>query len=154
IATGKECLGGPVEIQAFYVSHGGGNSVLTFDAGSQLERAGLVLANGVVYTSWTSHCDHLSHGWVIGYDARTLQQVAVFNTSPSGELASIWGGAPAVDATGNLFFATGNGGPDGTEFNPDLGNYPETVLNLSTAAGQLAVADYFTPWNWDYLDRS
>src|SRR5207248_3870955 len=98
ITTGKESLGGPVEIQAADLGHVAGNRILTFDPGSQLERAGLVLANGVVYTSWSSHCDQLGHGWVIGYDARTLQQDAVFITSPNSQLATIWAGTPAVDA--------------------------------------------------------
>jgi hypothetical protein len=33
-----------------------------------------------------------------------------------------------------------------------LGDYPETVLKLSAATGQLQVADYFTPYNEDALD--
>jgi hypothetical protein len=154
ITTGKEALGGPVEIQATYPGTADGGDTLTFNPLDQLERAGLVLAGGVVYTSWSSHCDHPAHGWLIGYDAHTLRQVVVFNTSPNASLATIWSGAPAVDADGNLFFVTGNGDTTGGEFNPSLGDYPETVLKLSTASGQPAVADYFTPANWDALDQA
>jgi hypothetical protein len=153
VRTGNEALGGPVEIQAGYLGHGDGGNTLTFDPLGQLERDGLVLAGGVVFTTWTSHCDHPSHGWVIGYDAHSLQQVAVFNTSPNAGLSTIWSGTPAVDASGNLFFVTGNGRfPQGGDYNPSIGDYPETVLKLSTATGQLTVADYFTPFNENTLD--
>lgn len=154
VTTGKEALGGPVEIQASYPGTADGGDTVTFHPLDQLERAGLILANGVEYTTWSSHCDHPAHGWVIGYDAHTLQQVAVFNTSPNTGLATIWSGAAAVDADGNLFFVTGNGNTSGGDFNPNRGDYPETVLKLSTATGQLTVADYFTPYNWDALDQA
>src|SRR5207253_472724 len=64
------------------------------------QRPGLVLLNGVVYTSWSSHCDiGKYHGWIIAYDAQTLQQVAVYNNTPNGNQGSFWasGAAPAVD---------------------------------------------------------
>jgi hypothetical protein len=155
ITTGKEARGSPVEIQATTLGQGDGGTSVTFDPFSQLERAGLVLANGVVYTFWTSHCDmNFAHGWVIGYEARTLQPVVVFNTSPNSQLATIWAGASAVDANGNLFFVTGNGRPAGGDFDPSLGDYPETVLKLSPTTGKLAVADYFTPYNWEWLDET
>jgi hypothetical protein len=154
VTTGNEVLGGPVEIQATYPGTADGGSTVTFDPLGQLERAGLVLVNGVVFTTWTSHCDAPAHGWVIGYDAQTLQQVFVFNTSPNTGLATIWAGAPAADADGTLFFVTGNGRTAGGDYNPSTGDYPETVLKLSSASGQLTVADYFTPFNWDALDEA
>src|SRR5262249_52997405 len=51
------------------------------------------------------------HGWVVGFDAQTLQPVKVFNTTPGTSASGVWqsGGAPAVDAQGNLYFAIGNG---------------------------------------------
>src|SRR5262249_53048211 len=102
ISTGAEKFGGPVVIQTS-----------GFDALHENQRAGLVLSNGVVYISWGGFADHDPyHGWVIGYDARTLRQVAVFNTTPTDQgRAGIWqsGAAPAADASGNLYFTTGNG---------------------------------------------
>jgi hypothetical protein len=48
----------------------------------QNQRAGLFLVNGVVYIAWGSHCDiRPCHGWLMGYQESTLQQVAVFNPS-------------------------------------------------------------------------
>jgi hypothetical protein len=90
-----------VEITAADLGHGDGSNIERFDPKQELERNGLVLANGVIYTTWSSHADHLPvHGWIIGYDAQTLDQVVVFNTSPNSELASLWSGAPAIDSDG------------------------------------------------------
>ncbi len=130
------------------------DGLVYFNALRENERSALTLSNGVVYVPWASHGDNGPyHGWLIGYDAATLAQVAVFNTTANGDEAGIWmsGGAPAVDDEGNLYLATGNG-----TFNPndpDSPSYGDSVLKLSTAGG-LAVADSFTPWNQDTLSRN
>src|SRR2546425_12295696 len=47
--------------------------------------------NGVVYTSWASHCDRRPYtGWIIGYAAQTLAQASVINIIPNGNSGSIW----------------------------------------------------------------
>ena len=47
----------------------------------------------------------------MSYNASTLAQEAVFNTSPNGNHNGVWmsGGGAAADANGNIYFATGNG---------------------------------------------
>ena len=74
ITTGAELFGGPATVTAAYPGTGDnstGGSVI-FDAGQYAERAGLLLLNGTVYTTWTSHCDQRPYtGWIIGYDANT-----------------------------------------------------------------------------------
>src|SRR5262249_11472146 len=85
ISSGKEKFGGPVEIQARVPGTGKDAvaGVVAFDALRQLNRAALLLSNGVVYIAFGSHADHGPyHGWLLGYEARTLKQVAVFNTTP------------------------------------------------------------------------
>ena len=75
-ATGQERSNSPVIIQATYPGTGEGGTTLTFRAKDYKQRPGLLLLNGVVYTAWSSHCDGGPyHGWLMGYDARTLREV-------------------------------------------------------------------------------
>jgi hypothetical protein len=156
VTTGAEKFGGPVVIQASVPGSGDGGTTVTFQAGFQLQRAALLLQGGVVYVAWSSHGDATPvHGWVTGYSASTLQLVTVFNASPNTQLNTIWmsGGGLAADANGHVYFVTGNGPVSSTSngFNPAAGDYAESVLNLATSGG-LSVSDYFTPFNWQFLD--
>jgi uncharacterized protein (TIGR03437 family) len=155
IATGAERAASPVVIDAFVPGTGDGFSTagVPFHPYLQKNRAGLLLMNGVVYTAWTSHCDTGPyHGWIIGYDAKDLHQVAIFNSSPNGWQGSFWmgGAAPAADSGGNMYVVSGNGifnaDTNGTEFG-------DSILKLS-AAGGLTIADYFTPFNQLVLNRT
>jgi outer membrane protein assembly factor BamB len=152
LTTGAERPGSPVEIQASTPGTGDGNTVVKFNAGLYKQRPGLLLLNGVIYTAWSSHCDAgRYHGWLIGYDAKTLQQVALYIDTPNWDAGSFWqsGAAPAADASGNIFVVSGNGTFDTNLGGTDLG---ESIIKLSTAKG-LAVADYFTPFNSDLLSE-
>jgi hypothetical protein len=125
----------------------GNSSTVEFNSTRENQRSGLLLANGVVYVMWASHLDtHPYHGWVVGYDARTLQQTVVWNATPNGQGGGIWmsGGAPAADSAGNLYFSTGNG-----DFDPGGGNYSQAWIKMSSA-GQLL--SYFVPYNWSVLN--
>ena len=149
VTSGAERPGSPVEIQASVPGTADGTTSVSFLPRWQMQRAGLLLLNGVVYTAWSSHCDSGPyHGWLIGYDASTLQQVAVYNSTPNGEGGAIWqsGAAPAADAQGNIYVVTGNGRVD-TGGSIDLS---QSIVKLSTANG-LSVADYFTPFDADSL---
>ena len=76
------------------------------------ERTALLLNNGVVYFGFGSHGDNQPyHGWLLGYNATTLQRVVAFSSTPNGEGGGIWqsGGGLAIDSAGNFYFATGDG---------------------------------------------
>jgi hypothetical protein len=151
-ATGAERPESPVAIQATYRGTGEGGTTLTFNPRNYKQRPGLLLLNGVVYTAWSSHCDiGRYHGWLIGYDAQSLQQVAVYNSTPNGNQGSFWAGgaAPVVDDAGNIYVVSGNGSFDYATNGGDLG---ESFIKLSTANG-LAVADYFAPFNYAELNQ-
>jgi len=152
LTTGAELFSGPVEIAATYPTSGGGTT--TFDAGQYEERAALLLANGLLYTSWTSHCDIAPYtGWIIAYDPASLARRAVLNVAPnSGAGPAIWmsGGGPAADAAGNVFLLTANGKFETTlDANgfPSGQDYGNSFLKIVTATGTLSVGDYFTMHN-------
>ncbi|MGA3190546.1 MAG: pyrrolo-quinoline quinone [Bryobacteraceae bacterium] len=155
LATGAEQFGGPVEIAATYPGTGaeGVGGMQTFSAGQHVERPGLLIANGVVYTTWGSHCDDGPYtGWVIGYNASTLAQTSVLNLTPNGYDGGIWmaGGGPAADAEGNLYLLMGNGTFDTNLAGgfPEHGDYGNAFVKIQvSASGTLSVADYFTMSN-------
>lgn len=156
VATGAEKFGGPVTIQASVSGVGDGTDGkgnVPFNALREHQRSGLALSNGVVYISWASHGDNNPyHGWVIGYNAQTLQQVMAFNDTPNGQRAGIWqaGMAPAIDDSGNLFFATGNGVYDANM--PGGYEYGDSMLKLDPV--QQKIVDYFTPFNQASLNAA
>jgi len=152
ITTGAERQGSPVTIRATFPGTGEGGTTETFVPKNYKQRPGLLLLNGVVYTAWSSHCDiGTYHGWLIGYDENTLQQVSVYNNTPNGNEGSFWGGgaAPAADTSGNIFLVAGNGSFDGNNGGVDLG---ESFIKVSSA-NDLTVEDYFTPFNYSPLDN-
>ena len=151
LALGSELFGGPVDIQAPYPGTGlnsNGTNVV-FDPAQYVERAGLLLLNGVVYTAWASHCDDPPYtGWIIGYKESTLAQTSVLDVTPNGNDGAIWmaGGGLAADNSGYIYFADANGDFDATlnpSGFPSDGDYGNAFMKLSTANNQLAVADYF-----------
>lgn len=165
ITTGAEKPFSPVVVNVSISANGTGstNGTLTFQAIQQLQRCALTLAGGVVYVAYAGYTDTTLtdpfHGWVIGFDAATLQVLPnrVFNSTPNGTTGQfgaiageggIWmgGGGIAVDSNTNLYFATGDG-----NFNASSGGteYGSSVIKLSTANG-LSVADYFTSYNQNY----
>jgi hypothetical protein len=136
LATGADMPESPVAIQA-----------PDFNALMQNQRPALMLANGLVYVGYASHCDKDPyHGFLMAYDAKTLAQVSVFNASPTGMEASFWqsGQGPAVDAEGNVYAVTGNGSWDGVH------NFSESFLKFTP---QLKLLDWFTPTNHVHLDE-
>jgi len=144
LATGAEKLGGPVVIQASVSGSGDGaqGGQVPFDPLRENQRPALLLLNGVVYVAFASHGDTGPyHGWILGFDATTLQLVMKYNTTPNGSAGGIWhsGGGLAADAAGDIYFVTGNG-----TFDADSGgsDYGDSIGKISPSG---TVLDYFTP---------
>ncbi len=153
VKTLAEKFNGPVQIQATVPGTGydaSGGEVI-FNPLQENQRAALLLANGQVVMGWSSHCDiDPWHGWVMSYNATTLALEAVFNTSPNGNRDGVWmsGGGAAADASGNIYFATGNGTWNGTS------DYGDSIVKLGPpASNNFPVVDYFTPYNQGTLDN-
>ena len=145
----------PTLIQATYPGNGTGssNGTQTFNPASYEERSALLLANGVIYTTWTSHCDAPNYtSWVIAY-SESLAQTSVLNMTANGNTqggqeGGIWnaGDGPSVDASGNIYFPIGNGTfdttLDGNGF-PNTRDFGNSFVKLSLSGTTLSVADYF-----------
>ena len=157
IVDGSEMPGSPTKITAISTGTGDGsfNGVITFDPQRQNQRQGLTLLNGTVYVTFSSHCDWGPyHGWILGYDASSIQQRVVYNDTPNGYAGGLWesGTGMAADATGNLYVVTGNGtvGDAGDPTSPT--NRGSSALKLTPTGSTLRVASYFTPFNYQFLN--
>lgn len=153
VATGLDRIT-PTVITATYAGTGAGSvgGLLSFDPQRANQRPALALVKGVVYISWSSHCDWGPyHGWVIGYNATNLKQVVVFNDTPNGSNAGIWmsGQGPAADTNGNLYLSTGNGTVDTS----GGANRGESMMKLTPSGTNLVMSSWFTPYNWQVLEN-
>ena len=156
ITTGAEKAGGPVEIKASVPGTGmaSAKGQVAFDSVKQLQRPALLLTNGTVYLAFGSHADSPPfHGWILGYNARTLIQTCTFNLTPNGEEGAIWqaGMGMAADPVGNIYAMVGNGTFDADSGGLDYGN---SILKLAPKPGTLSVSDYFTPYNQASLSEN
>lgn len=143
LVDGSEKFGGPTAIAGTI----NGNS---FSAFKNNQRPGLALVNGKVYVGHASHCDQANYqGWLFGYTASDLTVTPdVFTPAAHkvGVESGIWmaGGAPASDASNNVYLITGNGTFDANSTTAPNDDYGDSILKLATAGG-ISVADYFTP---------
>ncbi len=148
LTTLAEEFNGPVEVAA---TISGAGDETTFVPSQHKDRAALLLANGMVYTTWSSHCDVTPYtSWVIGYKESNLaQSPTVLNLVPNGAQGGIWGSGsgPQADGAGNIYVPTGNGTFDTTLTGggfPSQNDYGNAYVRMSSTGGNLAVADYFT----------
>jgi outer membrane protein assembly factor BamB len=175
ITDGSEQSGSPVQISASVNGTGDGavGGKVNFDPLRNNQRQPLLLLNGTVYISFSSHCDwNPYHGWILGYDAKTLQQKIVYNDTPSGEAGGLWesGMGIAADQQGNIYVVSGNGtvgegghfkesgnGTDEQSPNPnpsDPENRSESAIKLTPSGSTLTVSSFFTPTNYLNLNNN
>jgi hypothetical protein len=157
----------PQTIVAHHPMPNGGN--YRFNVVGQRQRPGLLEQNGTIYAGFGSFCDfdeNDSRGWLLGWNAASLSPLPANQLNDTrldagtpecpawnsglGNcfLASVWmsGYGVAGDASGSLYFTTGNSSP-GTFGHDDI---QESAVKLS---GDLnSVQDYFTPKNEQSLD--
>jgi len=143
ITTGAEKFGGPVQIAGSVPGTGAGSQggTITFNPLADIQRTGLLLLNQngekIVYIGWAG----AAHGWIMGYDATTLAQTAIFATTPNANLGGVWqsGNGLAADSSGNIYAAVGD-----ALFDANTGgiDYGDTLMKMDSG---LNVVDYFTP---------
>jgi hypothetical protein len=130
-----------------------GATTYTFNNLTQVNRPALLLNNGIIYIAFGSNGNNgQEQGWVIAYSAvssasTTPQFRGAFDAEPGRNTAAIWqkGGGPSADGAGNIYVETGEG--------PLIAgkNFGQSVLKLSQTTSGLALASWFTPYNWSYL---
>jgi hypothetical protein len=150
LATGQEKFGGPVQVTATVAGSGAGsqNGMIPFDNLTENQRPALLLANGELYIGFANHgFNPPYHGYLFAYNPTTLHQDWVFVTTPNASSGGIWMGGDgiAADASGSLYFSTGNGTYDG----PANNDFGDSLLKLNPNG---TLADYFTPYNYAALD--
>src|ERR1019366_1026759 len=72
-----------------------------------------------------------------------------FCVVPNGPEGGTWqaGRAPAVDASGNVYYISGNGDWNG------ISDFGESFLKFSSANKTLTLLDWFTPDSWASLNN-
>jgi hypothetical protein len=133
-----------------------------FQPQMQLQRAGLLLLDGVVYAAFAAHCDDPpTRGYVMGVRTGSTPALTTIWTSapddPVNGQTGIWmsGAGIMSDGDGRMFVATGNGAP------PPYGAAAAETTTLGDSVvrldvqddGSLKPGDYFTPSAAQYLDR-
>ena len=149
LTTGAEKFGGPSVVTASVpgTSSKAVNGVVKLSNGC-VQRAALLLVNNVVVIGFGSG----GSGWLLTYDAQTLQQVGVFNSSPNLDglnvsfpgTGGVWmsGGGPVADSDGHIYVTTGDGPYDG------LTAFSDSALKFDA---QLHLLDHFAPYDAQFL---
>jgi hypothetical protein len=110
------------------------------------ERGALSLADGRVYIPYgglDGDCGEY-HGWVVGINADGSGNLLSYEVQSQRE-AGIWApSGAAVDGSGDVYVATGNGASN-SQF-----DYGDSVIELSPTLVQLG---YFAPTNWVQLNQ-
>jgi hypothetical protein len=146
MTTGAEEFSGPTTVTATFAPGP------AFNPAQYKERAGLLLLNGQIITTWASHCDDKPYnGWIMSYNETTLEQTSVLDVTPQGIEGAIWqsGGGPAADSSGNIYLLDANGTFDTSltaQGFPSNGDFGNGFLKLSNSSG-LQVTDFFEPYN-------
>ena len=143
------------ELYAFNLANGSAVAGFPVDAeppgdmpADQLQRPGLALDNGQIIIGYGGNDGDCGtyNGWLVavpeaGGAART------FEVDTGANEGAIWGSgnAPAIDSSGNVWVATGNGDSGSTY------GYQESVLELDASMNLL---DHWAPSDWQSLDSS
>jgi len=164
IATGANRPNSPVTITAQVPGTGDASvgGVITFDPLKQMQRPGLLKVGNRLYLGFASQCDiGPYHGWLMAYDATTLQQKAVLNTTPNGGEGGIWNGGVGLNAddAGDIYFPAADvyASPSAPGPFNGAGNLGNSLVRVRDTGAALTVQTTFTPFDtrtWSPRDLS
>jgi outer membrane protein assembly factor BamB len=143
LASGQLIAGFPIVVDPPYPS--GGTPV------NQLQRAGLALDDGRILIGYGGNDGDCNTywGWLVSAPTDGTTAITAFQVDANHAEGAIWGAgnAPAIDAAGDVFVATGNGADNSTT-NPDYG---DSVVKLNASA---SAVDWWAPLDWQSLDSA
>lgn len=151
LATGQPRAGSPTIITARAPGTGDASvgGVVPLDPLKTMQRPGLLKVGNRLYIAFASLCDIAPyHGWVLGYDATTLQQTAVHITTPNGGHGGIWNGGTGLNAdeNGDIYYTSGDVYDQSGQVNfngkDNLGN---SIVRLHDDGAKFSVVTRFTP---------
>jgi hypothetical protein len=148
VTTGVSRTGSPVVIKGSYTRNG---ITHHFVDTHQMNRPGLLLANGNVYVAFGSpSCNGSDQGWVMAYNKMSLQPEGAFDDEPGGSFAAVWqkGAGISADPSGHVYACTGEG-----SFSAGV-DLTVSVFRLTQSGNVLALSDWFTPYNWQALSNN
>lgn len=138
VATGAPVAGFPVDVEP------PGDT-----PADQLQRAALALDDGEIVIGYGGNYGTCSadHGWLIAVSESGGSEHTFEVDATAGDLGGVWGSGdgPAIDSSGNIWAATGNGDSGATY------DYQESVLKLGLS---LNLLDNWAPSNWEALDEA
>lgn len=174
LRDGRDRSGWPIEIKGAATNAAAGQADPTFQPGTQLQRPGLLLLDGIVYAAFGGMCDKPPFsGWVAGVpaaggavrlwstEADLTRTAPVEGGDPEGEGpgAGIWmsGSGLTADPQGHIFVATGN---DYRTSSPAPGDQPPGALGNSVVRlradgdGTVRADQFWAPPDSDALDAN
>ena len=141
--SGQRVAGFPIMVDPPFPSGGA--------PANQLQRAGLALDGGRILIGYGGNDMDCSTywGWLVSAPTDGTTALASFQVDANHNGGALWAGgnAPAVDAAGEVFVATGNGIGNSSS-DPEYG---DSVVKLNALASPL---DWWAPPNWQQLDSS
>jgi hypothetical protein len=157
LADGSEQPNSPVVIGGAVPGTGDGSAggTLAFEGLHHNQRAALLLLGGVIYIAWAGHCDWPPyHGWIMGYDAATLEQKILYSITPDGAAGGVWQSGQGLASDGTYVFAVSGNGTIGQPDDPtSTRNRGQSFLKLLPSGSTLSVESWFTPYNYQYLEQ-
>ena len=115
----------------------------------ELQRTGLALDDGRIVIGFGGNSGDCGdyNGWLVSAPESGSGPLKTFEVDSIGHQGAIWGSgnAPVVDASGDIWVATGNG--DSSTY-----DHQESVLKLSPSLGLLGYWVASSPHSWQYLD--
>jgi len=151
IATGQPRANSGVVVTARAAGTGDGSvgGVIELDPLRTMQRPGLLKVGNKIYLAFASLCDIAPyHGWVLAYDATTLQQTAVHITTPNGGHGGIWNGGTGLvaDETGDVIYTSADVyDTSGQTFFNGKDNLGNSIVRLHDEGRSFSVVTSFTP---------